>query len=100
VDTSYNPNMPELQVVPNLEKAAHAGIPVTTISNSIAASVGGVKLLPNRYTDASGHRSDIQLRLAPDENRTAVDIANIRVRNMYGEVIPLKDVVDIKPGST
>ena len=62
--------------------------------------VGGLKLLPNKYTDEFGHRDDIQVKLSPEENTGAVDLNKIYVHNMYGEILPLKDVIDVKPGST
>jgi multidrug efflux pump subunit AcrB len=70
VDTDYNPNMPETEIYPDRVKAAQRGVPITTIANSVAAMVGGLKLLPNKYTDESGHRDDIQVKLAPDKNGT------------------------------
>src|SRR5262249_10302222 len=100
VDSDYNPNMPELQIIPNRKKAAETGVPVTTIANGIAAMVGGLKLLPNKYTDASGHRDVIQIKLVQDQNRDPVDIKNIDVRNIYSWMTPLNSLVDIKEDST
>jgi HAE1 family hydrophobic/amphiphilic exporter-1 len=62
--------------------------------------VGGSKLLPNKYTDASGHRADIQVKLLADDNQTPADIAKIWVRNIHGEIVPLKDLVEMKQGSS
>jgi HAE1 family hydrophobic/amphiphilic exporter-1 len=100
VDTDYNPNMPETEIAPNRQKAAASGVPVTAIANGVAAMVGGLKLLPNKYTDPSGHREDIQVKLVADENRTPVDINNIWVRNVYGWITPLSQLVEISPGNT
>ncbi len=100
VDSDYNPNMPETEVVPDRAKAARLGVPVTQISNAVAAMVGGLKLLPNKYTDQFGHRDDIQLKLVADGNKGPVDIDKILVRNVHGQVIPLKDVIKMETGST
>ncbi len=100
IDTDYHPNMPEIQVTPNRDLAASHGLPVTTISNAIASMVGGQKLLPNKYTDASGHRDDIQVKLVANQNLDSADINKIWVRNAMGEITPLKDVIEMKPGST
>jgi multidrug efflux pump subunit AcrB len=62
--------------------------------------VGGEKLLPNKYTDSSGHRDDIQVKLMADENTGPEDIDKIWVRNVQGEVLPLSQVITMKPGST
>jgi HAE1 family hydrophobic/amphiphilic exporter-1 len=100
VDTDYNPNMPETEIIPDRAAAVAHGINITTIANSVAAMVGGMKLLPNKYTDASGHRDDIQIKLDPDQNEDATDLSKIWVRNVYGEIQPLTSVVKVKPGST
>ncbi|MFL5815096.1 MAG: efflux RND transporter permease subunit [Bdellovibrionia bacterium] len=100
VDTDYNPNMPETQIYPDRAKASSRGVPVTSISNAVAAMVGGVKLLPNKYTDASGHRADIQVKLLADDNQNPADIDKIWVRNVHGEIVPLKDLVEMKQGSS
>lgn len=100
VDSDYNPNMPETEIYPDRAKAQSHGVPITSIANSIAAMVGGQKLLPNKYTDAAGHRDDIQIKLQPQDNASAPDIRKIWVRNVQGEVIPLSALVDVKQGST
>ncbi len=100
VDTDYNPNMPETEVYPDRDKAFGRGVPVTTIAQNISAMVGGMKLLPNKYTDSSGHRDDIQVKLVADENRGPPDINKIWVRNVQGEIVPLASLVSMKQDST
>jgi HAE1 family hydrophobic/amphiphilic exporter-1 len=100
VDSDYNPNMPETEIYPDRAKAQKHGVPVTTIASSVSAMVGGLKLLPNKYTDSSGHRDDIQVKLEPKDNQGEPDINKIWVRNIHGEVIPLSQLVDLKKGST
>jgi hydrophobe/amphiphile efflux-1 (HAE1) family protein len=100
VDSDYNANMPETEVVPDRAKAARLGVPINQIASGVATMVGGLKLLPNKYTDSAGHRDDIQLKLVADENEDPVDISKLLVRNFQGQVIPLKDVVKIEPGTT
>ena len=100
VDTDFNPNMPELEIYPDRVKAAKRGVPVATISSTIASSVGGLKLLPNKYTDATSHRDDIQIKLVADENRGQADVDSLRVRNVMGWTVPLKDVITQSSAST
>ncbi|MEI8347058.1 MAG: efflux RND transporter permease subunit, partial [Pseudomonadota bacterium] len=100
IDSDYNPNMPEIGIYPDREKAAKNGVPVTAISNAVASMVGGLKLLPNKYTDSSGHRDDIQMKLDPSENQGPEDIGRIWVRNVHGEVLPLSQVVSMKQESS
>lgn len=100
VDTDYNPNMPELKIIPDRDKAALYGVPVGDIATVIASTVGGLKLLPNKYTDRSGHRDDIQVKLDPEFNQDARILDNLDVRNVAGEVVPLRDVVKVEDSST
>jgi len=100
VNSDYNPDMPETEIFPDREKAALRGVPVSSISTTIAALVGGVKLLPNKYTDSAGHRDDIQIKLVASENRSAADINGIYVRNVMGWQVPLQELVSTNPGKT
>src|SRR5262249_22749239 len=49
VDTDYNPNMPELKIIPDRTKAALRGVTVGNIANTISAMVGSLRVA--RYTD-------------------------------------------------
>ena len=100
LDTDYNPNMPETEIIPDRRRTAQRAVTIATVANTISAMVGGLKLLPNKYTDSSGHREDIQVKLVADENRTMADIKKIWVRNAAGEIVPLKDIVSISESKT
>jgi hydrophobe/amphiphile efflux-1 (HAE1) family protein len=100
IDSDYNPNMPETEIFPNRAVAALRGLPTTTIALGISAMVGGLKLLPNKYTDSSGHRDDIQVKLVANENQDAVAASKVNIRNTYGWLVPLSEVTIMRPGST
>lgn len=91
VDTDYNPGMPEVRVHPDREKAAARGLTVTSIANNISAAVGSLRV--GKYTDASGHRDDIRIKLLDRYTRDPKDISRIRVRNLHGEMVPLSQVI-------
>lgn len=100
VDSDYNPNMPEIDVYPDRAKAGTFGVAVSQIANAVAAQVGGLRLLPNKYTDKTDHRDDIQVKLEPEKNVGPDDISKIYVRNVQGQVVRLSDVVTMKQSST
>lgn len=100
VDSDYNPNMPVTEIYPDRERAVSRGVSITTIANTITATVGGKKMLPNKYTDASGHRDDIQVKLNPAHNIGPADLKKIYVRNITGEVVPLQDLIKTKASTT
>lgn len=97
VDTDYNPNMPEIKIIPDRERAAIHGVTIDNIANTISALVGSLRI--GKYTDDTGHRDDIRVKLLDQYNRTPEDITRIWLRNIQGEMIPLSKLVrlDQKP---
>jgi hydrophobe/amphiphile efflux-1 (HAE1) family protein len=98
VDSDYRPNMPELKIIPNRDDAVARGVTVNTVANSISALVGSLQI--GKYTDATGHRDDIRVKLLDEFNRQPRDITRIWVRNTNGEMVPLSSVVKLEETTT
>jgi hydrophobe/amphiphile efflux-1 (HAE1) family protein len=98
VDTDYQPNMPELQLTPDREKAASHGVTVTNIARSISSLVGSLRV--GKYTDSSGHRADVRIKLLDEFNKTSNDISRIWVRNNRGEMTSLGELVKMEEKPT
>ncbi len=98
VDTDYKLGMPEIQIIPDRNKAMARGVTVTNIANTINATVGSMRV--GKYTDEAGHRDDIRVKLLDKYNREQQDIRRIMVRNVAGEMVSLSNVVDIKEKSS
>ncbi len=96
VDTDYQLGMPELQVYPDREKSASHGVSVLSIANTINAMIGGVR--QGKYT-SHGKRYDVRVRLLEADRSNPADIQKMWVRNQFGEVVPLSEVVSsqVKP---
>jgi HAE1 family hydrophobic/amphiphilic exporter-1 len=96
IDTDYNPGMPEIQIHPDRTKCAEKGITSLAIGNTINAMFGGVKW--GKYT-GRGKRYDVRVRLADKYRHTPQDLSRIWVRNIFGQVVRLSDVItsEIKP---
>ena len=90
VDTDYNPGMPEIQVHPDRDKANRMGVTSLSIGNTINAMFGGIKY--GKYT-GRGKRYDVRVRLVDKDRTTPKDLNRIWVRNNFGEVVSLGDVV-------
>ena len=60
VDSDYQLGMPEVQVIPDRNKAADLGISMNAIGETINAAIGGVRA--GRFKDG-GRRFDIRVRL-------------------------------------
>lgn len=98
VDSNYDPDRPEIKVLPDRAKAEARGVSVSTIANTLSALVGSLRV--GKYTDASGHRNDVRVQLLDEQKRTLGDITQLSVRNRHGELVPLKDVVTIQEGKS
>ncbi|MDB5038650.1 MAG: hypothetical protein JWQ35_2178, partial [Bacteriovoracaceae bacterium] len=94
VDTDYHLGMPEVKIIPDRRKAAEHGVLVTDIANTISATVGSLRI--GKYTDESGHRDDIRVKLSDENNRERSDISKIMVRNNRGEMVRLSDIVSLE----
>ncbi|MDO8803332.1 MAG: efflux RND transporter permease subunit, partial [Elusimicrobiota bacterium] len=92
VDTDYQTGMPEIQVLPDREKAAARGVNMATIGEAINAMIGGVRV--GKFSKG-GKRYDIRLRLVDKDRRSPGDITKIWVRNNRGELIRLSEIVNI-----
>ena len=96
VDTDYQLGMPELQIHPDRLKAADRGVSVYSIAKTVNAMVGGVR--SGKFT-SHGKRYDIRVRLAEADRSHPKDIQTMWVRNEFGEVVPLSEVVssEVRP---
>ena len=91
IDTDYNPNMPELQVIPERLKSEKRGVTNGNIASTISAAVGSLQI--GKYTDSEGRRDDIRIKLLDEFNRVPKDITKIPIRNIQGQMLQLGEVV-------
>ncbi|MBK5257694.1 MAG: efflux RND transporter permease subunit, partial [Vicinamibacteria bacterium] len=93
VDSDYQVGMPEVQVIPDRNKAADLGISMNAIGETVNAAIGGARA--GRFKDG-GRRFDIRVRLLAQQREKPEDIARLLVRTRTGALIPLGDVVRIE----
>ena len=92
IDTDYQSGMPEVQVIPDREKAAARGVDIANVGETVNAMIGGVRV--GKFTK-NGKRYDIRLRLVDKDRNSPSDIGKIWVRNNHGEMIRLSEVMKI-----
>ncbi|HNX53703.1 MAG TPA: efflux RND transporter permease subunit [Pontiellaceae bacterium] len=97
LDNSFRTGMPEVRIIPDRQAAAARGVTMEEIGRTINAAMGGIR--QGKFT-RDGRRYDIRLRLSPEDRLTGDDVKTLTVRNSYGELIPLGDVVKIETAST
>lgn len=95
IDTDYLAKIPEIRVQPDREKADDRGVSISTIGNTVNALIGGERI--GKYTrEGEGRRYDVRIRLIPSQRTALEDINKLWVWNNRGELVQLKNVVDIK----
>lgn len=93
LDTDYRTGIPELVVSPKRDAMAARGVSVDVVGQVLAAAVGGI--IQGRYT-AEGRRYDIRFKVPAEFIRAPKDIQSLYVRNIAGNLVPLRELVDIK----
>jgi hydrophobe/amphiphile efflux-1 (HAE1) family protein len=93
VDSDYRVGMPEVQVIPDRNKAADLGISMATIGEVVNMAIGGARV--GKYKD-KGRRYDIRVRLVSSQRQRPEDIQRLLVRTAKGELVRLGDVVRIE----
>lgn len=90
LNTDFKEGQPELRVFIDRAAASARGVTVQEVSDTVAAAIGGVR--QGKFTN-DDRRYDVRLRLMPEERTRVEDLQKLTVRNIYGEIIPVKDVV-------
>jgi HAE1 family hydrophobic/amphiphilic exporter-1 len=97
VDSDYQVGMPEVQVVPNRNKAADLGISMATIGETVNSAIGGQRV--GKFKD-KGRRFDIRVRLLAPQRQRPEDIQRLLVRTVQGGLVRLGDIVRIEQRPT
>ncbi len=92
LDTDYQADILEIQVVPNREKASLQGVTTDAIARTIQATLGGMRVA--KFTK-DGRRYDIRVSLTDENRQKPEDLFNIGVRNQRGQIVRLSDVTDV-----
>ena len=92
VDTDYLKGVPEVRVRPDRQLASERGVSMKMIGETINALIGGERV--GKYT-RGGRRYDVRVRLIPSQRSQKEDIEKLWVWNNRGEMVQLKDVVEI-----
>ena len=97
INSDYQVGMPEVQVVPDRNKAADLGISMSDIGQTVNSAIGGQRI--GKFKD-KGRRFDIRVRLLAQQRMRPEDIGRLLVRTGTGGVVRLGDVVSIEQRPT
>ena len=93
LDTDFRSGIPELILTPDRKKMADRGVSIETVGQLLNAGIGGLR--QGRYT-ADGRRYDIRFKINEDQITKASDFNNLYVRNNFGNLIPMSQLVHIQ----
>ena len=97
VDTDYVLGQDELRILPNREAAALRGVSMANIVNTIGPLMGGRKV--SRFTE-NGRSYDIRVKIQKNLSENQDIIPQIKVRNNFGELVRLKDIIQFDSKKT
>jgi len=97
IDTDYVLGQDELRIIPNRDSAALRGVSMANIVNTIGPLMGGRKV--SRFTE-NGRSYDIRIKIQKDLSESASIIPQIKVRNNFGELVGLKDIIELESNKT
>jgi hydrophobe/amphiphile efflux-1 (HAE1) family protein len=90
IDSDYQVGMPEVQVVPDRNKAADLGVSMAAIGETVNAAIGGMRV--GKFKDR-GRRFDIRVRLLAPQRERPEDIGRLLVRTSGGGLVRLGDLI-------
>jgi HAE1 family hydrophobic/amphiphilic exporter-1 len=93
LDSDYRVGMPEVQVIPDRNKAADLGVSMAAVGETVNAAIGGARVA--KFKD-KGRRYDIRVRLLSSQRQRPEDINRLLVRSQNGSLIRLGDVIRIE----
>jgi len=97
LDTDFKTGLPELIITPNRDKMASKGVSVEDVARTLNVAVAGMR--QNRYT-ADARRYDVRIKFPEKYVASPQDIEKIFVRNQFGNLVPLSELVDTKENTT
>ena len=89
--------LPEARVVPDRDKAAALGIDAATVAEIVHAMIGGLDVATFRDGE---ERHDVRLRMESEDRETLDAIGNLWVRARNGDLVDLRNVIEIEKGAT
>lgn len=97
MDTDFRLGIPQLDIEPLRQQMALRGVSVEAVSKTLNAAVASIRA--SRYT-AGGRRYDIRVKVPDGEISDRKDILQIGVRNQFGNIVKLGDLVKMSEEGT
>ncbi|MDR3696906.1 efflux RND transporter permease subunit [Mucilaginibacter sp.] len=94
VDWMVEADQPEYHIEVNKDKAMRYGIATAQVAATVNAALAGMPV-GNLSEPASYKQTAIKLQLSDADKSSLDDILNLKIANMQGNTIPIKDLVTV-----
>lgn len=95
VDSNFKGTVPEINIIPDRQKALERGVSIKEIGKTVQSMVSGI--VASKFSKG-GRRYDVRVKIEGDDLKEINDLSKIMVRNNRGELIPLSEVTKIEKG--
>jgi len=96
IDRSLKLGLPEIQVIPDREKASALGVDANSLATTVRLMIGGMDV---GVFKESGRRYDIRMRLEEENRSDPGSIGRLYVRGRDGVPVELRNLIDVKLGA-
>jgi hydrophobe/amphiphile efflux-1 (HAE1) family protein len=86
LNSDYQIGSPELQIIPDRDRAAELGVSISDLGSTVSALIGGNTV--GKYT-TEGRRIDIRMRLLAEQRARPEDLSLVQIRTSTGALVPL-----------
>ena len=86
LNSDYRIGAPELQLIPDRDRANELGVSMSDLGSTVSALIGGNTI--GKYT-TEGRRVDIRMRLLADQRARPEDLSRVQIRTSSGALVPL-----------
>jgi len=86
LNSDYQIGSPELQILPDRDRATELGISISDLGSTVSALVGGNTV--GKFT-SEGRRIDIRMRLLASQRTRPEDLSLIQLRTGTGQLVPM-----------
>ncbi len=96
---SMDPNMPQLKVAVDRDKAGALGVNVADVANTVATSIDGA--VASQFTDPqSGNQYNILVRLDSADRNRIEDVSQLAIPSSSGKLVKLGNIAKVLMSST
>ena len=94
ISSTYSKGKDELRIIPNYEQLGIYGITTAQISSAVRTALYGSTVSTFRGGDLDEY--DIIVKEKPDNIDNLSELANLKIRTRTGNLVPLKDLAELK----